>query len=147
GQGLRLPPGLWLLVPEHLRLGTWDLLLGWTGQAPGRAEPRLALQLVHEAALCVAGLRQARSLPQVSFGLLQGLPFMASDVAIHQLLGTHTVEQALRLQVALGSRRRALGDYLGKVLIVDPHRFRSHSKRRMRKRRKEPTAKATKVVQ
>ena len=24
--------GLWLLVPEHLRLGTWDLLEAWTGQ-------------------------------------------------------------------------------------------------------------------
>jgi hypothetical protein len=47
----------------------------------------------------------------------------------------------------LGLRRRALGDYKGKVLIIDPHRFRSHSKRRMRKHRKEPTAKATKVVQ
>ena len=23
--------GLWLLIPEHLRLGTWDLLCGWTG--------------------------------------------------------------------------------------------------------------------
>ena len=23
--------GLWLLVPEHLTLGTWDLLCGWTG--------------------------------------------------------------------------------------------------------------------
>jgi hypothetical protein len=139
--------GLWLLVGEHLRLGTWDLLLGWTNQAPERVEPRLALQLVHEATLCVAGLRAARSLPQTSFGLLQGLPFMASDMAIHQLLGAHTVEQAQQLQVALGLRRRALGDYLGKVLIIDPHRFRSHSKRRMRKHRKEPTAKATKVVQ
>ena len=139
--------GLWLLVPEHLRLGTWDLLLGWTEQGPERVEPRLALQLVHEATLCVAGLRAARSLPQASFGLLQGLPFLASDQAIHQLLGAHTVEQAQQLQCALGLRRRALGDYVGKVLIVDPHRFRSHSKRRMRKHRKEPTAKATKVVQ
>ena len=25
--------GLWLLVPEHLRLGTWDLLCAWTGAA------------------------------------------------------------------------------------------------------------------
>ncbi len=25
--------GLWLLVPEHLRLGTWDLLCGWTAHA------------------------------------------------------------------------------------------------------------------
>src|SRR5512133_1877168 len=39
--------GLWLLVPEHLRLGTWDLLCGWTGQLPVRVEPRLAVQLVH----------------------------------------------------------------------------------------------------
>jgi hypothetical protein len=139
--------GLWLLVPEHLRLGTWDLLLGWTGQGPERVEPRLALQLVHEASLCIAGLRAGRSLPQASFGLLQGLPFMASDQAIHQLLGAHTVEQSQQLQAALGCRRRALGDYAGKVLVVDPHRFRSHSKRRMRKHRKEPTAKATKIVQ
>jgi hypothetical protein len=43
--------GLWLLVPEHLRLGTWDLLSGWSGQPTPRLEPRLALQLVHEAAL------------------------------------------------------------------------------------------------
>ena len=35
--------GLWLLVPEHLRLGTWDLLRAWTGQASERMEPRLAL--------------------------------------------------------------------------------------------------------
>jgi hypothetical protein len=139
--------GLWLLAAEHLRLGTWDLLLGWTGQAPERVEPRLALQLVHEAALCVAGLRAARSLPQTGFGLLQGLPFMASDMAIHQLLGAHTVEQAQQLQVALGTRRRALGDYAGEVLIIDPHRFRSYSKRRMRKHRKEPAARAAKAVQ
>jgi hypothetical protein len=139
--------GLWLLVPEHLRLGTWELLLGWTGQAPQRVEPRLALQLVHEAALCVAGLRASRSLPQASFGLLHGLPFLASDQAIHALLAAHTVAQAQQLQCALGHRRRALGDYLGKVLVIDPHRFRSHSKRRMRKHRKEPNAKAAKVVQ
>ena len=49
--------GLWLLVPEHLRLGTWDLLCGWTKQAPEYVQPRLALQLVHEAALCTNGLR------------------------------------------------------------------------------------------
>jgi hypothetical protein len=139
--------GLWLLVPEHLRLGTWDLLLDWTKQPPQRVEPRLAMQLVHEAALCVAGLRAARSLPQASFGLLQGLPFLASDQAIHELLGAHTVAQARQLQCALGRRRQALGDYAGKVLIIDPHRFRTHSKRRMRKHRKEPSAKPAKVMQ
>jgi len=139
--------GLLLLVPEHLRLGTWDLLLAWTGQPPERVEPRLALQLVHEAALCVAGLRAARSLPQTGFGLLQGLPFLASDLAVHELLGAHTVTEAHDLQRALGQRRRACGDYAGKVLVVDPHRLRSHTKRRMRRRRKEPTARPTKVAQ
>ena len=44
--------GVWLLVSEHLRLGTWDLLRSWTGQPTERIEPRLAMQLVHEAALC-----------------------------------------------------------------------------------------------
>jgi Transposase DDE domain len=139
--------GLWLLVPEHLRLGTWDLLLDWTGQPPQRPEPRLALQLVHEAALCLAGLRANRALPQASFGLVHGLPFLASDLAIHHLLESHTLAQGRALQAALGQRRRALGDYAGKVLVVDPHRLRSQSKRRMRQHRKEPTAKPTKVAQ
>jgi hypothetical protein len=54
--------GLWLLAPELLRLGAWDLLRGWTGQPTERVEPRLALQLVHEAALCVTGVRAGRCL-------------------------------------------------------------------------------------
>jgi hypothetical protein len=139
--------GLWLLVPEHLRLGSWDLLLGWTNQPGERVEPRLALQLVHEAALCVSGLRASRSLPQASFGLLQGLPFLAADVAIHQLLGTHSVADAHALQRALGLRRQALGDYACKILVIDPHRLRSHSMRRMRRRRKEPAARPAKMAQ
>jgi hypothetical protein len=78
--------GLWLLIPEHLRLGTWDLLCGWSGQSGGRVEPRLALQLVHEAALCLTGTRQQRSLSQRGFELAHGLPFVASDVGVHSLL-------------------------------------------------------------
>jgi hypothetical protein len=56
--------GMWLLLPEHLRLGTWDLLCGWSQAAPETLEPRLALQLVHEAALCTCSRRQGRSLSQ-----------------------------------------------------------------------------------
>jgi hypothetical protein len=139
--------GLWLLLPEHLRLGTWDLLCGWSGQAAERVEPRLALQLVHEAALCTAGLRAKRALPQQGFALANGLPFLAADVSIHQLLAGHTVAQAQDLQRALGQLRRASGHYAGKVLVVDPHRLRTYSKRRMRRRRQEPGAPATKVAQ
>jgi hypothetical protein len=68
--------GIWLLAPEHLRLGTWDLLCGWTGRPGGEVEPRLALQLVHEAALCVTGVRETHCLSQKGFELASGLPFV-----------------------------------------------------------------------
>jgi hypothetical protein len=139
--------GLWLLVPEHLRLGTWDLLRAWTNQPTERVEPRLALQLVHEAALCVAGLRCKRALPQKGFSLCNGLPFLAADMAIHRLLGSHTIADAHALQRALGQLRHASGHYAGKVLILDPHRLYSHSKRNMRRRRKDPKAEPRKMAQ
>ena len=139
--------GLWLLIPEHLRLGTWDLLCGWSGQDAGQVEPRLAMQLVHEAALCVTGLRQQRVLGQRGFELANGLPFLASDTAIHHLLAQHTVAEAQRLQVALGRIRRATGDYLGKLLVIDPHRVRSYSKRQMRLRCEDAQAKPMKLAQ
>lgn len=138
--------GLWLLIPEHLRLGTWDLLCGWSGQSRGRVEPRLALQLVHEAALCSTGLRHQRVLSQRGFELANGLPFVASDVAIHDLLAEHTVAEAQRLQVALGRIRRASGDYVGKLLAIDPHRMRSYSKRQMRRYRDDQKTKPFKVA-
>lgn len=139
--------GLWLLVPEHLRLGTWDLLCGWTAQPGERVEPRLALQLVHEAALCTPGSRQRRTLSQKGFELAHGLPFLASDQAIHQLLGAHTVEDAKRLQITLGQIRRASGHYDAKLLAIDPHRVRSYSKRQMRRHRDNQIDQPTKVAQ
>ena len=139
--------GLWLLVPEHLRLGTWDLLCGWSGQSPERVEPRLALQLIHEAALCSTGLRWKRALSQRGFELVNGLPFVANDVAMHRLLAEHTVAEAQRLQVALGRIRRASGDFTGRLLAIDPHRIRSYSKRQMRRHVDGPKSKAFKVAQ
>lgn len=138
--------GLWLLIPEHLRLGTWDLLCGWSGQSGGRVEPRLALQLVHEAALCTTGVRQQRVLSQRGFELTNGLPFVATDVAIHCLLAEHVVAEAQRLQVALGRIRRASGDYAGKLLAIDPHRTHSYSKRQMRRYRDDEKTKPFKVA-
>ena len=51
--------GIWLLLPEHLRLGTWDLRpRTWTGDTPAQSlNSRLALHLIHEAALCRPSLR------------------------------------------------------------------------------------------
>lgn len=139
--------GLWLLVPEHLRLGTWDLLCGWTESLPTTVYPRLALQLVNESALCVTGIRQQRSLSQKGFELVNGLPFVASDFAIHDLLDAHTVAEAEALQVTLGRIRRASGHYRGHLLAVDPHHMRSFSKRQMRRHRKKKNETAVKTSQ
>ena len=130
--------GMWLLVAEHLRLGTWDLLCGWTHRSTEYVEPRLALQLIHESALCTAGIRCDRTLTnRGGFELTNGLHFIANDVAMHDLLAARTVDDAIQLQVGLGKLRRAAGDFRGKVLAIDPHRIRSYSKRHMRRRAKK----------
>jgi hypothetical protein len=138
--------GLWLLIPEHLRLGTWDLLCGWTGMVPNTVQPRLALQLVNEAALCVTGIRQARTLSQKGFELANGLSFVASDHAIHDLLGAHTVAEAEALQVALGRIRRASGHYAGQFLAIDPHHLHSYTKRQTRRHRHKENEVAVKTT-
>jgi hypothetical protein len=126
--------GLWLLLPEHLRLGSWDLLVGWSQKPTPCLEPRLAMQLVHEAALCTTGIRQQRCLTQKGFELLNGLPFIATDTAIHQLLETQSVAQAQHLQIALGKLRSASKHYQQQVIALDPHRMLSYSKRQMPKK-------------
>ena len=127
--------GIWLLVAEHLRLGTWDLLCGWTGKTTACVEPRLALQLVHEAAVCTRGIRAERTLHErAGFELANGLPFVATDGAMHDLLQERTIAQAKALQVALGKIRLASGHFRGELLAIDPHRVMSYSQRQMRKR-------------
>lgn len=140
--------GLWLLTPELLRLGAYDLITTWTGQPPQRVEPRLALQLVHESALCVTRRRQGQSLAQRGLELVNGLPFLATDVAVHDLLAARTVADSQRLQVALGKIRWASGHFQGRVLAIDPHRVRSYSKRQMRRRSgSDKVMRATKMAQ
>jgi hypothetical protein len=139
--------GIWLLVPELLRLGAWDLVCGWTGQSPKSVGPRLALQLIHEAALCRTGLRHRRTLNQRIFELANGLAFLASDMSVHELLGARTVAESLDLQVALGKIRRASGHFQGRLLAIDPHRVRSYTKRHMRPHRKDARERAVKTAQ
>jgi hypothetical protein len=139
--------GLWLLTPELMRLGAWDLLCGWTKQGPEWVAPRLALQLVHESALCLTGMRADRCLNQRTFALVNGLPFLATDGAVHDLLSERTVAQSQCLQVALGKLRRASGHFPGRVLAIDPHRVRSYSKRHMQRRREDEVWRPTKMAQ
>ena len=140
--------GIWLLVAEHLRLGTWDLLCGWTGKNTESVEPRLAMQLVHEAAVCTSGIRAERTLHQrAGFELANGLPFVATDQAIHELLRELTVADTLEVQVALGKLRFASGHFQGKLVAIDPHRMRSYSKRQMRVRSENRDSRPFKMAQ
>jgi len=139
--------GVWLLLPEHLRLGTWDLMRSWSGGPPERVEPRLALHLVNEAAMCLCSYRSGRTLSQKGFELANGLPFVPTDLAIHDLLEAHTVEQAQRLQIALGKLRRAGKHFQGTLLALDPHRMTSYSKRQMRRHRFSSQDKPSKMAQ
>lgn len=139
--------GIWLLIAEHLRLGTWDLLRRWTAKDTSEIEPRLALQMVHEAALCLSGQRQKRTLSQQGFEVANGLPFVASDWAIHDLLAAHSVAEAQAVQIMLGKLRHALGHFPAVVLAIDPHRIQSYSKRQMVQRKKDRHSAATKQLQ
>lgn len=140
--------GLWLLVPEHLRLGTWDLLRTWTGDPTGATvAPRLALHLVHEAALCRPTLRADRSLRHRGFELVNGLPWLPTDGAVHHLLAAHTVQEAQQLQVSLGKLRQAGGHFPARVLALDPHRLESYSQRDMVRRRPQANQPAIKQAQ
>ena len=139
--------GIWLLIPEYLRLGAWDLLKSWSGKHDEQVDTRLAMQLVNERALCVTGIREKRTVSQKGFELVNGLPFIATDPAIHNLLDSHSVADAQRLQIALGKIRQTFGHFNGKVLAIDPHRLKSYSKRQMVIRQKDRDSKPTKMAQ
>lgn len=140
--------GLWLLLPEHMRLGTWDLLTAWSGIGnPDAIEPRLALQMVHESALCINGVRRKRTLRQKGFETLNGLPFVATDRGIHELLDQHSVSEAESLQLALGQVRQCRAHYPGKLILIDPHRIKTWTKRQLQFKKANISAAACKMLQ
>lgn len=138
--------GIWLLVPELLRLGAWDLLRGWDGGGADDLHARLALHLVNEAALGTF-LRNRITISQKGFEVANGLPFVPGDKAVHELLAAHTMRDAQDLELALGRIRRAGGQYLGHLLAVDPHHMASYTKRQARRHRKDTAGKAAKTSQ
>jgi hypothetical protein len=79
--------------------------------------------------------------------LANGLPFVPTDLAIHDLLESHTVQQAQQLQIGLGKLRRAAGHFAGTLLAMDPHRMTSYRKRQMRRHRFSSQDKPAKMAQ
>ena len=139
--------GLWFLAVEHLRLGNWDLIKGYTGCSDADIEPRIAMQIVNEAALCSNRVRNSNYITHQGFELLNGLGFLVTDAQVHNLLNKHTVSEAQSLQESLAVIRSNNGHYEGDLIAIDPHRIISTSQRIMPKKKKQPEEPSKKMLQ
>lgn len=141
--------GLWLLVPEYLRLGAWDLLQGCFSKASNdNLDARITLQLVNEAALCVNRVRKRDSLCNQGFSLVNGLSFLAADEPVHELLDMHPMQTYEQLQITLMQIRRLQDHYSERnILAIDPHKIKSSTQRIMPYKKKQPDEAAHKMMQ
>jgi hypothetical protein len=130
-----------------LRLGSWDLIKGYTGCADADIVPRIAMQVVNEAALCSNRIRKGNYITHQGFEQLNGLGFLATDQQVHDLLDKHTVGEAQSLQESLALIRSNNGHYQGGLIAIDPHRIKSASQRIMPKKKKQPQEPSWKMLQ
>ena len=136
------------LVPEHLRLGTWDLLRTWSGDPAGQTlAPRLGLHLVHEAALCRPSLRHSAPCGIRALNWRPGCRFCPPIAPFTSCWKPTRSTRAQQLQIRLGQLRRASGPFPAQVLALDPHRLVSYSKRDMVARRPSASQPASKQAQ
>jgi len=139
--------GLWFLVAEHLRIGSWDLIKAYTGSQDYDIAPRIAMQITNEAAICKNRVRKKNYISHQGFELLNGLGFLVSDEEVHNFLNKHTVSEAQSLQESLSLIRSNNGHYKGEIIAIDPHRIISTSKRIMPKKKKQPKEPSRKMLQ
>lgn len=139
--------GMWLLVPELLKLGAWDIIKAWSGKSDTDIEPRIALQMVNEWALCANRIRRKNSFNHQGFQLLNGMSRLVSDEQVHYLLNGHTMKDAQNMMLNLGIQRNLSGHYQGDIIAVDPHRIISSTKRVVPKKKKKPDAPSQKMLQ
>jgi hypothetical protein len=139
--------GLWFLAAEHMRMGTWDLIKGYTECSDADIEPRIAMQIVNESALCSNRIRKSNYITHQGFELLNGLGFLVTDEQVHDLLDKHTVNQAQSLQETLAVIRSNRNHYKGDLIAIDPHRIVSASQRVMPKKKKHPEEPSRKMLQ
>ena len=139
--------GLWFLAVEHLRLGNWDLIKGYTGGSDAAIDPRVAMQVVNEAAICSNRVRRRNYITHQGFEILNGLGFLVTDEQVHHLLNKHTIRQAQALQETLALIRSNNGHYKGNLIAIDPHRIVTTSRREMPKKKKQPDEPSRKMLQ
>ncbi len=80
---------LWFLAVEHLRLGNWDLIKGYTGDSDADIDPRLTMQIVNEAAIYSNRMRRRNYNTHQGFETLNGPGFLVTDEQVHHLLSKH----------------------------------------------------------
>lgn len=141
--------GIWLLIPEHLRLGTWDLLQGTFNKSGlNDLHCRMAMQMVAESALCVNRIRKKDSLCNQGFSISNGLSVLVTDEKIHEILNSSSIADFERLQATLLKLRQMENHFdESHVFALDPHRIESATKRRMPAKRKRPDSGSRKMLQ
>jgi hypothetical protein len=139
--------GLWFLVAEHLRIGSWDLIKGYTGGDNTSIEPRIAMQIVNEASICQNRVRKSNYIAHQGFELLNGLGFLVTDKQVHELLDEHTFSEVKSLQETLALIRLNRGHYKGGTIAIDPHRIISTTRRTMPMKKKQPSEPSRKMLQ
>lgn len=141
--------GLWLLIPEYLRIGAWDLVRGLFGGC-NDIPVRLGMQMVNESALCVSRIRKKDSLCHQGFSLVNGLSFLATDESVHQILDSKSVSEYEDMQRALMQIRKSDGHYgqeTNRIFAIDPHRINSTTQRVMPQKKKKPDLPSSKMMQ
>lgn len=136
-----------MLVAEHLRLGTWDLIKAYTQGNDADLNPRIAMQIVNEAALCSNRIRRSNYISHQGFEILNGLGFLVSDSQAHQMFDQCTIAQSRELQQTLALIRKNSGHFPGSNIAIDPHRIPSTTKRIMPQKKKQPDKPSQKMLQ
>lgn len=139
--------GLWFLVAEHLRLGSWDMVKAYTGGHDRSLAPRIGMQVVNESSICKNRIRKKNYITHQGFELLNGLGFLATDEQVHKTLSAKTVAQAKSLQEELALIRANRGHFENGPIAIDPHRITSTTKRRMPEKKKHPHEPSRKMLQ
>lgn len=141
--------GMWLLIPELLRLGAWDILKSlFEKEGATSLSTHIGMQLVNESAIGVNRLRIRGSLANQGFSIANGLSFLAADETVHELLDSCTVNDYKIAQEKIYHMRTLQEHYSQEhVYALDPHRILSNTKRIMPLKKKKPDAAASKVLQ
>lgn len=139
--------GLWFLVVEHLRLGSWDFIKGYSSSGDTDIAPRIGMQIVNEAALCKNRIRKSNYILHQGFEAMNGLRYLVTDEDAHNFLSSHTIHEAQWLQESLSIVRKNNGHYQNETIAIDPHRIISATKRVMPKKKKQPGWPSKKMLQ